>query len=125
MTRINCVPPSELTNLHLLAEYRELPRVFTLVENRTGSGQLAAEVMRVVPETYRMGAGHVSFFYDKLQYLRVRHQALAEEMRSRGWNPLMDCTDRAGELHLDLQKDWVPTPEAQKANRQRIQERLR
>lgn len=28
MTRINVVPVTELTDKHLLAEYRELPRIF-------------------------------------------------------------------------------------------------
>lgn len=32
MTRINCVPVEELSGPHLVAEYRELPRVFALAE---------------------------------------------------------------------------------------------
>jgi len=32
MTRINLVDPSTLHSKHLLAEYRELPRVFGLVQ---------------------------------------------------------------------------------------------
>lgn len=32
MTRINLADPSTLHSKHLLAEYRELPRVFKLVE---------------------------------------------------------------------------------------------
>ena len=31
MTRINCIPPAELSDKHLLAEFHELPRVFTHV----------------------------------------------------------------------------------------------
>lgn len=30
MTRINCVPVRELGGKHLVAEYRELPRVYAL-----------------------------------------------------------------------------------------------
>jgi len=30
MTRINCIPVTELHNKHLVAEYRELPRIFKL-----------------------------------------------------------------------------------------------
>ncbi len=32
MTRINCVPVEELSGPHLVAEYRELPRVFALAQ---------------------------------------------------------------------------------------------
>ena len=31
MTRINTMPPEHLTDQHLFAEYRELPRIFALV----------------------------------------------------------------------------------------------
>lgn len=30
MTRINLIPPAQLSDQHLLAEYRELPRIFTM-----------------------------------------------------------------------------------------------
>ena len=32
MTRINCVPVEELTDKHLGAEYRELPRLFGQIQ---------------------------------------------------------------------------------------------
>jgi deoxyribonuclease V len=34
MTRINLLPPSELADQHLLAEWRELPRIFGLVKKK-------------------------------------------------------------------------------------------
>lgn len=34
MTRINLLPASELTDQHLIAEYRELPRIFTIVRTK-------------------------------------------------------------------------------------------
>lgn len=124
MTRINCVPPPELVDRHLLAEYRELPRIFTLVEKRVGSGQDASEVARLAPVSYRMGEGHVSFFFDKLGFLRRRHGELVEEMLSRGWSPLIDCSGRAEALPEELQKDWLADEAALGVNRDRIRERL-
>ena len=38
MTRINCIAPALLNNKHLLAEYRELPRVFGLVKKAIKNG---------------------------------------------------------------------------------------
>lgn len=54
MTRINLVEPRYLTDEHLLAEYRELPRVFTYVD-RHG-------IAEDRPESYKLGKGHVKFF---------------------------------------------------------------
>lgn len=63
MTRINCVPVQELSGPHLVAEYRELPRVFALVRKAALRGSFSQ------PETYTLGKGHVLFFYTRLEYL--------------------------------------------------------
>ena len=34
MTRINLINPEKLTDQHLLAEYRELPRIFWIVRKK-------------------------------------------------------------------------------------------
>ena len=73
MTRINLVPPSELHDKHLLAEYRELPRVFKL-----------ARPCDDIPEKYCLGTGHVKFFYNKLEFLYKRQCQLCEEMKRQG-----------------------------------------
>ena len=75
MTRINLVPPEELHRLHLIAEYRELPRVLTLAR------------VCPVPEQYTFGPGHVKFFYNKLLFIVARHRHLVLEMRRRGYSP--------------------------------------
>ncbi|MCG8670245.1 MAG: pyrimidine dimer DNA glycosylase/endonuclease V [Pseudomonadales bacterium] len=115
MTRINVVPPSELTRQHLVAEYRELPRIFKL-----------ARRCKDAPEQYKLGSGHMKFFFDKLEYLVNRQQALIDEMLRRGYSPKhtdaqslrMLCDDEG------LYNDYIPTPHALKLNRERIQERL-
>lgn len=74
MTRINLVPPEELHRLHLIAEYRELPRVFSLAREGVE-----------IPETYTFGHGHVKFFYNKLWFITLRHRLLVLEMERRGY----------------------------------------
>lgn len=112
MTRINVVPPSELCDKHLLAEYRELPRVFAL-----------ARYCPDAPKEYVLGAGHVKFFYDKLAFLHRRFMHIVSECQSRGfnikhkWPPMMP--DKVG-----LYKGYTPTPEALSINRARIAERI-
>lgn len=114
MTRINVVPVTELCDKHLLAEYRELPRVFKL-----------AKVCKDAPTEYTLGAGHVKFFYDKLTFLINRFKELVDECQARGFNikhftpPVLDF-DPPDELF----NDYIPTPEALAINRARIAQRI-
>lgn len=126
MTRVNCIPVTELTDKHLLAEYRELPRVSRLVwkwRDRTGfllNGKLAF-VLPTPPNNYRLGAGHVKFFYDKGGYLKHRFEQLVAEMHRRGFK----TTYTEYRAHPDgLNNDWVPDEKAIALNRARIAERL-
>lgn len=83
MTRVNCVPPEELTRQHLIAEYRELPRIFGLVRAAIARGENPNDKRN--PPTYTLGTGHCRFFYNKLLYLKVRQMSLMEEMAERGY----------------------------------------
>lgn len=119
MTRINCIPVGELTNKHLVAEYRELPRVFKLARMPKPNEQF--------PQHYTLGTGHVKFFYDKLHYCYERQHQLYNEMKRRGYKPKhypeMLLLEH-GHQKVKLWGDWKPTPQAMMINRQRIKERL-
>ena len=82
MTRINVIPPRELVDKHLLAEYRELPRVFGLIEKWQDRGCPETGVTR-----YTMGKGHVKFFYNKAVWLAMRFDQLVAEMQHRDFKP--------------------------------------
>ena len=111
MTRINVVPVSELCNKHVLAEYRELPRVFTLARKCDDA-----------PSEYTLGKGHVKFFYNKLAYLAKRQLELIAECKKRGFNitytGLPECNKP------ELFNDYDPTKEAIALNRARIALRI-
>lgn len=111
MTRINCIPVTELTREHLVAEYRELPRVFKL-----------ARVCPVPPE-YVLGKGHVTFFYNKLAWCQRRQGQLVDEMKRRGYKPNFDASTLPT-AEPGLYGDWVPDERAMSLNRVRIKERL-
>lgn len=123
MTRINCIPPEELTGPHLVAEYRELPRIFTLVRAAISRGERPDD--RRNPVEYRLGAGHVRFFYPRLGYLSRRQAALVAEMLARGYQPgFTETKDLLTGFPAEWCADWEPTTEAQTLNRARIAERL-
>lgn len=111
MTRINCIPVSELCDKHLVAEYRELPRISKL-----------ARIAPDAPTQYVLGAGHVKFFYDKGLYLQKRFAQLVNEMQRRGFTTnYTSYRPHPGQLN----NDWEPDDQAIKLNRERIAERLR
>ena len=111
MTRINVVPPSELTDKHLLAEYRELPRISKLARPAPDA-----------PADYVLGPGHVKFFYDKGAWLKRRfEEEIVPEMRRRGFTVNFTQYRPHGQ---GLDKDWIATEVAVNLNRQRIAARL-
>lgn len=80
MTRINVgIPPSELTNKHLIAEHREIKRI----PNCIAKGKYN---MDGIPDEFKLGKGHVKFFYNKLFYLKLRYEKLYNECNKRGFN---------------------------------------
>lgn len=123
MTRINCIPPQELSGPHLVAEYRELPRVFALVKAAIVRGERPDD--RRNPRHYTLGTGHVRFFYSRLGFLAKRQAALIAEMQSRGYHPqFTNCSELLQDVPVEWCNDWVPDEAAQAINRQRIALRL-
>jgi len=118
MTRINLVDPKVLSDKHLLAEYRELPRIFALAYKAYVRGD------RLSPDrTYVLGPGHVRFFYDKLWWLRKRFHLLVHEMKQRGWKPSYNDVPTEYHLATAWQKDWFPTQSDIDINLTRLRER--
>lgn len=119
MTRINCVPAAELSRQHLLAEYRELPRVFKLAERAYHKKEIL-----MAPNAYTLGSGHVKFFYSRLGYCKQRFSELRREMLRRGYKPKYDNPPEV-EVGDDWWQDWQPDTTAIQINKQRILERTK
>jgi hypothetical protein len=122
MTRINVVPPQELHTKHLVAEYREITRLpsnLRVALNRKGKKFSTSEI----PTQYVLGKGHVKFFFDKMLFLKKRFESLVQEMLARGYNP----TYRDSTIFVvdqQFMNDYVPTMDAMRINRERIEDRL-
>lgn len=116
MTRINTLDPANLTDQHLLAEYRELPRVFSLVALAIAAGKPLTG-----PARYTMGAGHVRFFYSRTDYLSARQAAIIAEIIRRGYNP----THREAPAPIGPPSAWMPDAADVEVNLCRLRERLR
>lgn len=127
ITRINVVEPTELTRQHLLAEIRELPRIFTMVKNYRSQGVNYYNFKRIKkqPQEYTLGTGHMVFFSDKLQWLADRYELLCDEWRSRGYNiNQVSRKDLLDGIDNKFVGGYTATQQALEINRQRIAERL-
>lgn len=124
MTRVNLVCPTELTVKHLVAEYREITRVFGLVRRAQAAGRTPATCK--IPAVYTMGAGHVTFFYDKLTFVAARYCMLINEMQRRGYKPTPVYMHELVEgLHDHWMGCWEPTDGEVAVSRARILERTK
>ena len=133
MTRINVIPVEILKNDHLLAEYRELPRIFTAIYKKIEQDQAFEQITKDIPDSYKLGSGHVTFFYNKLRYLYKRYTNLIDELHKRGYDldiniyksvlrQYINCLDNS-ELFLQLNNDYQPDHAAIYLNMARLAKR--
>ena len=119
MTRINIINVSELTDQHLIAEYREITMVPAAL-NRTINSRNGLDVNNI-PKEFTLNKGHVTFFYDKGKYLFKRYNLLINEMKKRGFNPNKNRLFPT-KIFIDnhLFHDWEPKLKDLKTIRLRI-----
>lgn len=128
MTRLNLVPPNELTDQHLFAEWREIKMVpKSLARSLKARGQDG--VLKIIPREYTLNTGHVSFFYDKGAYLEKRYEQLTEELERRGTHRFnkdapLDHSGVFAVLPDAFKKDYIPTNTALAIVRERIALRI-
>ena len=121
MTRINIINPSELTDQHLVAEYRELFMVGSSLQRSLKSPNWN---VNNIPKKFTLNKGHVMFFYDKGKYLSKRYDDLRLEMKNRGMKPDETRIFKREQWPDELYNDWTPTVEDQNIIRKRIEERI-
>ena len=76
MTRINLVPPQELSDQHLIAEYHELPRC---IKQKIDISDAS--------DKYILGKGHMKWAKKHTVFLLIRFSDLWVEMLFRGFHP--------------------------------------
>ena len=117
MTRINVgIKPSELTDRHLMAEHREIKRI----PNCIVKGRFS---MNGQPEEFKLGTGHVKFFYDKCLYLLNRYIAIRDECYKRGFK-VTNYSGAWNNVPAEYMGDYIPTERDREIIQKRINERL-
>jgi deoxyribonuclease (pyrimidine dimer) len=110
MTRINSnIDPKTLKRLHLIAEYREITMVPASLKRSLRTKSIE-NVLKSVPPKFTLNKGHVSFFFNKLGFLKTRFELLCDELTRRGYK----C-DRTREIAFEgvpsvFYGQWNSTP---------------
>jgi len=117
MTRISSgIRAVELCDKHLNKERVEILRIPNAIKN-------GKAVVSGIPPDYRLGSGHVKFFYNKLEYLHKRYNELTEESNRRGFTNT-DFSSAFDDLPKHLYNDWDETEASREITRVRVNDRL-
>lgn len=122
MTRINLTLVSELADQHLIAEYRELPRVFGAVRKHVQNGKRVRDFK--ISSGFILGTGHVTFFYDKLEFLRKRQIELINECLKRGFNIKDTTVQDISDIPQEFRGDYTPHESSIKISQARLDEKI-
>lgn len=121
MTRINLVPPEELMDQHLIAEYREI-RLLTENLRRSFASKNGMDRSKIPPR-FTLMSGHILWFKDKGKYIENRYQQLQQEMRNRGFTPTHPTID-VSVWPDGWFNDWQPQHHDLEIVRQRIRQKI-
>lgn len=124
MTRINLIDVSKMTDQHLLAEYRELPRIVNDWKKRYSD----VKFYKAIPNKFCLGQGHVKFFRNKIRFLIQRYRLIVDELLKRNFSvkqtSIVD-NEIARVLTIDgNQITWNPSDEDIEISQQRITEKI-
>jgi len=114
VVRVNLIEPAKLADQHLIAEYNEILMLVAFIKKHSS--------LENIPDAYCLGKGHMSFFKDKLIYLKNRHDLLKLEMKKRNFKT--DKTLMINGLPEKNKQDWVPDVNGLRLIKERIKEKL-
>ncbi|MFV0626898.1 MAG: pyrimidine dimer DNA glycosylase/endonuclease V [Alphaproteobacteria bacterium] len=120
MTRINLVPVEEISDQHLMAEYRELPRIV----NGVIDGKLKIEN---IPTEFCLGKGHVKFFVNKIHYLVNRYHEIYQELKFRSYNLTLTANalqKKVFESDYDFEVEYIFTKKDIEVSKKRLIEKV-
>jgi deoxyribonuclease (pyrimidine dimer) len=126
MTRINLVRPEDLADQHLFAEWREIKMVVPAAK-RSLQAQPISKIYEKICPHYTLNTGHVTFFYNKLSFLKTRFDLLTAELYQRGFDitPFdFETLDYSFVYQRLGQRVWTPTKRDIQVNIDRIALRL-
>lgn len=124
MARINSnLDPKVLKRAHLIAEYREITIIPGTLK-RALKTKTKEEVLKSIPKDFTLNKGHVSFFYDKQQFLIERFQRLCKEMEVRGYKTTPSRAIAFEGFDKEFYQSWQSTSNSDRLVEERIALRI-
>jgi len=80
MVQVNLIDHGSLADQHLIAEYNEIFMLVPYIRK--------FPVCKDTPKNYVLGTGHMTFFKDKVLYLKKKHESLKSKMKASGFFPI-------------------------------------
>jgi deoxyribonuclease (pyrimidine dimer) len=111
------IHPSLLVDQHLLAEQSEILMIPGVLKRNNW------QYKTKMPAKYTLGTGHMTFWNNKLLYLRKRHDEIKKEVARRGFKVTILCVD-IDDYPKNLVNDWRPSIEDSLIVRNRITEKM-
>ncbi len=116
MVRINLVNPKYLADQHLIAEYNEILMLFGYVRKHPHTH------FNQIPQSYRLGQGHILFFKNKLRYLEERFEIIKKEMAKRRFSGKKEISFKG--IDKRLIGNWRPSTSDKEIIKSRLRERI-
>lgn len=106
MTRINLIPPTLLSNQHLVAEHKEILQLNGQFKKSLNS----KKGIQIPKGKFTLNKGHVKFFYNKGKYLENRFNLIKIELKNRGYSSYSEF-DNYLYVQQNMYNDWIPDKE--------------
>ena len=95
----------DLADQHLFAEWREIKMIVPSAR-RSLTTIPVADITKRISKQYTLNTGHVTFFYNKLQFLLDRYGELTDELLQRGYDIAISDFDNS-----EYQKIFATIPQ--------------
>lgn len=115
MVRVNIIDVKKMADQHLMAEYLEIIMLAEYIRKHP--------VVKEMPESYRLGKGHMIFFKNKVKYLKERHDKIAKEMKRRGFKPVKKLNLKG--IPKNLFNNWRANSKDKKIIKKRLLTRIK
>lgn len=109
----------------MFSEWREIRHIPKSLA-RSLKTQSVEKILKKIPKEFCLNTGHVTFFYDKGEYLRRRYEQLTEELIAREYNINRDAKFDPDDVMYspDWNGDYKPDERALAIIRERIAEKI-
>ena len=115
MVRINLINPKKFADQHLVAEYNEILMLIGHIKK--------FPIINGMPKKYCLGKGHITFFKNKIKYLKERHELIKKEMKKRGFKT--SKTIILKEFKKEQKQSWKPLKKDKEIIKKRLIQKIK